>query len=424
MDASLFRPQSFAVKRDDGLGPVSIASPLAHYVWVSVAVMVAAAIVMWLVFGHYTRRERVSGMLVPHGGLVRVASRSSGTVSAVLVSEGDAVAVGQVLLRVSGERNSQALGATGAGVADSLQLQDRALSDEEKGLEEIASRQAEALRQSEALLVKQVSQFSKQLELSRQQSAGYVALLERIRPLVKKGYVSQLQIQQQEAQAIDSKSEIETLLRQKAETQRQLAEVRSQLEQIPANSESRRNEIRRQRAQLRQQNFENEAGRSSTVVATSTGVVSSLLAEAGQTISAGEPLLSIVPASSPLEAQLLVPSSAIGFVHVGTEVRLHYIAFPYQKFGIQRGRVSQVSKSALTPGEVAAIGGAGNRDGVPQYRVRVNLDRQAISAYGREERLLPGMGVEADMLLDRRTLLEWLLEPLFGARQRLDERAS
>jgi membrane fusion protein len=423
MDAPLFRPQSVAAKQDETFGPVSLASPLAHSIWVTAALLAATTIVMWLVFGHYTRRERVSGILVPHAGLVRLTARSPGAVSAVLVSEGDTVEIGQVLLRISGERSSQALGATGAGVADSLRLQDRALNAEEKGLEDLTSRQVDALRQSEVLLVQQLGQFSKQLELTHQQSSGYVALLERIRPLVKKGYVSQLQIQQQEAQAIDSKSEIETLLRQKAETARQLADVRSQLAQVPATSENRRNELRRQRAQLKQQVFENEAGRLSNVVATSTGIVSSLLAGAGQNVNVGEPLLSIVPASSPLEAQLLVPSSAVGFVHVGGSVRLHYVAFPYQKFGIQNGRVSQVSKSALSPNEVAAIGGTSSHDDNPQYRIRVALDRQTVPAYGKEERLLPGMAVEADLMLDRRTLLEWLLEPLFGARQRLDERA-
>lgn len=421
MDAPLFRPQSLARQQSSGLGPVSIASPPSHRVWVAGAVLSAAVIVLWLVFGHYTRRERAVGILVPGSGLVRLAAREAGTVTEVLVSEGDVVVAGQALLRISGEKRSQALGNTGAGVAESLAMQDAALQAEAHGVDRVTSRQGDALRQSETLLNRQLGQFARQLDLARQQSASYTAVLERIRPLVKKGYVSQLQIQQQEAQAIDAEAQTQALMRQKAETERQLSDVQSQLAQLPASSENKRSELLRQRAQLHQSMLENEAGRSNTVVASSAGTVSSLLAVPGQSVAAGEPLLALVPTSSSLEAQLLVPSSAVGFVHVGTPVRLHYVAFPYQKFGIQPGHVTRVSKSALTAGEAATLGAEGADDRQPRYRIRVALDRQTILAYGKAERLLPGMGVEAELMLDRRTLLEWILEPVFGARQRMTE---
>ncbi len=423
MDNSLFRTQSLVARQNPGLGQVSIASPLSHAVWVGGSVLVATAIVLWLVLGHYTRREHAVGILVPRAGLVHLVARENGTVSEVLVSEGDSVTPGQPLLRISGEKSSQALGNTGAGVAASLALQDAALKGEVENIDQLARQQAETLAQSQQLLKNQQAQFARQLDIARQQSESYSALLERIRPLVKKGYVSQLQVQQQEAQALDAKAQTEALLRQEVDTERQLEDVRSQLVQLPANSQNKRSELLRQRAQLQQAILENEAGRMATVNATSAGTVSSLLAVAGQSVTAGEPLLAMVPASSPLEAQLLVPSSAIGFIHVGTKVRLHYVAFPYQKFGIQGGSVTQVSKSALTPGEAAAIGGSSSDDRQARYRVRVALDQQTVLAYGKAEKLLPGMSVEADLLLDRRTLLEWLLEPLFGARKRMTEGA-
>lgn len=342
-------------------------------------------------------------------------------VTQVLVSEGESVVRGQALLRISGEKSSEALGNTGAGVSASLAMQDAALTDEARGFEDLASRQKEALRRSEVLLSQQLGQFVRQLDLARQQSTSYGDMLERIRPLAKKGYISQLQIQQQEAQTLNARAQIETLLREKSETERQLSDVRNQLVQLPISSRNQRNELSRQRAQLRQAMLENEAGRSSTLVATEAGTVTSLLAVAGQSVAAAEPLLAMMPSSSPLEAQLLVPSSAIGFVHVGTPVRLHTVAFPYQKFGIQGGRVSQVSKSALSAAETAGLGEIAAEGHQARYRIRVALDHQTILAYGKSEHLLPGMAVEADLLLDRRTLLEWLLEPLFGAKQQMKD---
>src|SRR5690606_12489641 len=87
----------------------------------------------------------------------------------------------------------------------------------------------------------------------------------------------------------------------------------------------------------------------------------------------------------------------------------------YQKFGHHRGQVARISRSALGPGEMGAlVGSAGT--GEPLYRVTVTLDRQAITAYGRPEALKPGMLVDADILGERRRLIEWVFEPLYSIR--------
>jgi membrane fusion protein len=129
-------------------------------------------------------------------------------------------------------------------------------------------------------------------------------------------------------------------------------------------------------------------------------------------VSAGQSLLSILPAGSALQAQLLVPSRAIGFIDPGSRVVLRYEAFPYQKFGQQYGRVTDVSRSALNSSEVATL--IGQQSQQPLYRVQVKLDKQFVLAYGHKEPVKPGMALQADILMDRRSLLEWVFEPLYG----------
>jgi membrane fusion protein len=53
-------------------------------------------------------------------------------------------------------------------------------------------------------------------------------------------------------------------------------------------------------------------------------------------------------------------------------------------------------------------------NGEPLYRITVALDRQSVAAYGQAQALSPGMQLEADVLLDRRRLIEWLFEPVLG----------
>ena len=141
------------------------------------------------------------------------------------------------------------------------------------------------------------------------------------------------------------------------------------------------------------------------------GVVTAVLADKGASVSPGSALASLLPAGAQLRAEHFAPSSAVGFVRPPRQVQLRYQAFPYQKFGHHVGRVLQISRSAITP----------NKEGAePVYRVLVELNAQAITAYGKAEPLRPGMLLEADILGERRRLYEWLLEPLYSLQGKMD----
>ena len=55
----------------------------------------------------------------------------------------------------------------------------------------------------------------------------------------------------------------------------------------------------------------------------------------------------------------------------------------------------------------------------PSYRVTVDLERQTVTAYGSEVPLRPEMTLKANIIVDRRSLLEWLFDPLLSARGRM-----
>lgn len=250
------------------------------------------------------------------------------------------------------------------------------------------------------------------MAIEQKQVISNQALLDRIEPLGAKGYVSQVQIQQQQAAALDAQSQFKTLQRQQLDAQQQIDAARQQLAQLPLDTAAKRNDTERQLAGITQSIAQNELQRATVLRAPRDGIISAVLPKAGQTVSAGQSLLSILPAGSTLQAQLLVPSRAIGFIDPGSKVVLRYEAFPYQKFGQQYGTVIDVSRSALTSPEITAL--LGEQSQQPLYRVQVALNRQYVLAYGHDEPIKPGMALQADILMDRRSLLEWVFEPLYG----------
>ena len=413
----LFRGEVLRAQRSQWMGAINLATPLAFMWWALLAASFAAAIVLFLIFGHYTRRTEVTGQLQPSAGMLILPAQTTGTVNRTLVHEGERVKAGQPLVEISADLVSASMGDTHAVVSAQLRAQRAQIRTTLANLQPQAKEQARDLRTRIGLLRAQVRQIGDQLTLQREQAATATGFVAKIKPVLEKGVISIAQFNAYQSQALTQQAQVKTLERQRLDADQQLSSLQAQLTQLPLNTAARANQLRGQLAQLAAQLAQSEAAGGIVLRAPRAGVISTLLVKAGQNVASGQPLLSILPHGSELEAQLLVPSNAIGFVHEGTPVVLRYQAYPYQKFGQQYGQVVQVSRSALSPAEVATL--LGRNISMPLYRVLVSLDRQTISAYGKAEALKPGMALNADLLLDRRSLWQWVFEPLYGLRQQL-----
>ncbi len=114
-----------------------------------------------------------------------------------------------------------------------------------------------------------------------------------------------------------------------------------------------------------------------------------------------------------LRAELFVPMRTMGFVEVGQPVRLHFDAFPFRRFGTYAGEVVELGEVVQRPKELSPLV---MREESP-YRVSVRLAEQEISVFGKKVPLRSGMLLEAELILERRSLLGWLLEPLHALRR-------
>jgi len=168
-------------------------------------------------------------------------------------------------------------------------------------------------------------------------------------------------------------------------------------------------ELEKGLSELRKQNLQLQSERERQVVSPVTGTVSVVYSHQGQEVIAQQSLITISPEDTMLEAQLYVPSRSIGFIEAGQEVILRIEAFPYQKFGMLNAQIKDVSASVLLPEESQAAIDIPE----PYFKVNAVLADQFILAFGKQFALRPGMQIRADVVLEKRSLLEWILEPLF-----------
>lgn len=139
------------------------------------------------------------------------------------------------------------------------------------------------------------------------------------------------------------------------------------------------------------------ARRGTVIRAPVSGVLASVLRR--------EPAAEAEPAgTSSLLAELWVDKRSLGFMRKGAVVVIRYRAFPHQRFGRYSGRVLFHSVLAISASRATRLLGR-PMDG-PRYRVRVWLDQQSSIVDGRTEPLIPGMTLDADIMLEPRHLAE------------------
>lgn len=391
---NLFRTQALEHRQRDWLGSIQLVRPVSLALLTAFVVVVAAAVAAYLVWGEYTRKARVSGYLVPDRGLIRLMAPQSATVVENHVAEGRAVHQGDVLF-VLAIGQSTSSGDAQTAIQSSLASRERSLQD--------------AVRQRGLLEQNQLAS----LELARK-------ALARLESLRNDNFVSSAQVQTKTEEILGLKAQLQALERQRGTQLREIATLEAQRRELPLKAQAARGEIDRDLAAITQLSAENEARQRLVVRAPQDGVVTAVLADTGQAVTPGVALASLLPADARLQAHLFAPSSAVGFVRAHQAVQLRYQAFPYQKFGHQAGEVIQVARSPLQAAELAGLplqGAAAS--GEPLYRITVALDQQTVAAYGQAQALSPGMQLEADVLLDRRRLIEWLFEPVLGIASRV-----
>ena len=419
---SLFRPEAIRGQQQAWLGSIQLIRPVSFALLTTLVLAVAALVALVLVEGRYTRKAHVSGFLVPDKGVLRLLPQQAGTVLERRVAEGQAVRQGDILFVLSTDRATLG-GDTQAMVQTSLAARGKSLQE--------AARQRASLQQEQRAgfdrqiddIRRELAQVDAEAELQRQRLLLAQQAQARVESLRAENFISQAQVQAKSEEVLGVRAQIQSLMRQRAAKQREMGALEAQRRELPLRAQALLGEIERELATLAQASAENEARQRIVVRAPQDGVVTAVLAELGQAVSPGAPVASLLPADARLQAQLFAPSSAVGFLRQNQQVQLRYQAFPYQKFGHHAGQVLQVSRTPLQAVDLAGLPLPESMKSTPSaeplYRITVTLDQQVVQAYGQAQPLSPGMQIDADVMLDRRRLIEWIFEPLLSVTGRI-----
>ena len=408
----LFRPAALQAREAKWLGEIVLIRPVAFSALTALAAAFAAVVVAFLIWGSYTKRSTVPGQLIPDTGLVKVYAAQPGVVRKSYVTEGKTVSGGDALFLLSSDRQSASQGATQAAISAQIESRRSSLYEELAKTRRLQADEQTALAAKISALQSELLKVTGQIEGQTDRVNIAEQIVARTEPLMQEAYLSHEQWQQKRADALDQRNRLQALERDQMALARELASQKTEFAAMPLRHQNQLAQLERLLSGTGQELTESEAKRGIVVVAPEAGTATAVTVEAGQSVDVGRPMVAIVPQGAHLQAHLLAPSKAIGFVKPGDKVLLRYQAYPYQKFGQAHGTVVFVSKTALPASELANIGNP--QSGEPLYRITVELAAQTVQAYGQAQALQAGMLLDADVLQETRHLYEWVLEPLYS----------
>lgn len=428
---ALFRPEVLVSHNSQWLGAIRLAQPLSNWLIAGLSMVVAVGLALFLVFGSINKKARVTGITTPVGGSLTIFAPNAGVLVHRFVAEGQQVVAGQPLFELSTERQN-GLGEMTALLGQQLVIRQHSLSSERQMRLVQDGEKRRALDSRLQNTGNELAEMEQEIVLAQRRQALSQQTVKKYQTLEISGFVSPTQTQQRQEELIDVSARLGALLRGRVQLHANRLSTEAEIADLAGSLATALTQLDRAEASLKQEMLENQNRKTSLITAPTTGTVTTISNEPGQAVNASQVLATLIPnsraasgASDEMEAHLYASSRTVGFVAPGQAVLIRYQAFPYQKFGLYHGIVTDVSRTPFAPSELPAnvagtilsnaqqtiLGFNGNE---ALYRVKVKLARQSVDAYGKKQTLKAGMTLEADLLQDKRKIWEWIFEPVLA----------
>jgi len=224
--------------------------------------------------------------------------------------------------------------------------------------------------------------------------------------LFAKGLLPRPQLREIERETANAASDLIELQGQIYEAEASLIESKERLNDVVAERRQRQGdrlssllielgETRQQIKAMRQRLERAE------IKANGRGVILELKAKhPGQIIAPGDPIAEIIPIEGGLIAEIRLPTSEIGHVRQGQSVRIAIDGIEPHRHGYIEGEIGTISPSTFL-----------DENGLPHYRASVDLPEDSLG----DIPLAPGMTVQAQIKTGERTIVEYLLKPVYRA---------
>lgn len=389
-----------------GVRQASLAESTPRAMWsLYLVLLIVASAIAWATLAKVDVITHATGKIVPDAREQVIASLEGGILRALHVREGQLVDAGQDLVQLDptkfaaqqneGQAKRVALMGTVARLSAEANGQALRFPPEVKLERDVVANETDAYQARRRSLDEAVAMTRRSMGLVERE-------LGNAEQMANKGLMSEVEVMHLRRQRNDLQMQIAergNRFRQDAYTE--LLKVRSDLAQLDEQQVVREDALKR-----------------TTLQSPVHGIVKNIrIGTLGGVVTAGSPILEIVPLSDQLVVDAQLKPADIGFVRVGQDVQVKLSAYDFNTYGGLQGTIEYISPDALGDDKQALTG----KDGA-YYRARIRTTSSTLHAKGGEPlQVLPGMVANVEIRTGDRTVLDFILKPMLRSREAFRE---
>ncbi|HEY7865864.1 MAG TPA: HlyD family type I secretion periplasmic adaptor subunit [Psychromonas sp.] len=440
---------------DDVYGAILTQSPSIHRLTIWSLAALFICFFVWAYFAELDRVTRGQGKVIPSTQVQVIQSLDGGILQELYVKEGMAVKKGQSLARIDDTRFRSDMAQQNREVdalrADIIRLRTELISilvadvpdwqlqikinrqrlqfpdDLNETAESLVSRQQNEYEGRLNNLENQVAIYALQIEQRQQEMLeinSKIATLETslklvnrelklTRPLALKNIVPEVELIKLQRSVNDISGELNALRLVKPKLQSSYRESilkrREAVLEYRAKARAELNKLQSDfskitEAQVSVQDKVSKALIISPVVGTIKTIHVTTL---GGVIKPGQVLLEIVPTEDKLLIEAKIIPKDIAFIHLGLPAKVKVSAYDFTRYGGLEGVVELISADTTQ-----------DEDGNSFYIIRIRTTESSMHSRDEKEMpIIPGMMTTVDVMISKRTVLEYILNPILRAQE-------
>ena len=396
-------------------------------------VALVLALIVWSVVSQVDELSRARGELRPAGNVQSLQSQEGGTILKVHVQEGDIVSAGDVVVDfivTDIEKLAVQLEVRMASLMIDREQMLSVLEDRQPDFSDFSGKYPELVANarttySERLASRNAAEAAKRIDVAQLTTTLEGARdatrligrelveaknrLDRLEAGAKKGVIPLLRVSEVRQRYIALEERLSESKSRAESTAQAIERARQELTQVKAEyNEQLSTELSKVTEQLAELEAERQAleQRQGRIQLNSTvdGIVMDLPdTTEGAVIPPGGTVARIVPIDQEVVMEVMVSPRDIGFIRVGQRATVKIDSFDSARFGAVEGRVEKIAPTSSKMPET----------GQPFYKVNVVLSTPYVGSPDR--RLIPGMTGEADIATGTKSVMQYLLKPIFLA---------
>lgn len=392
---------------------------------------------VWAWFAVVDEVTHAEGKVIPSSRVQVIQNLEGGILKEILVSEGQLVSNGQVIMRIDdtgfsssfGELQARYYSLIGEIARLKAEAEDTSLQFDAKMKKEhpgIVKDQLALFAARKSELETQISILSQQLDQRKQEKDELLGKLKQLResltitqeelditePLAEKNIVPKIELLRLRRQISDLGGQISAAELALPRVESSINEAQSRIEEkykhfksVSAGDLSQRN-VEFARIKKIILGAEDKVSRTE-IRSPVKGVVKSIKKNTiGGVVQPGEDLMEIVPLDDTLLVEARVRPSDIAFLHPDQKARVKFSAYDFSIYGGLSGKLEQIGVDTVL-----------DERGEAYYKVMIRTEKNHLTKGGETLPIIPGMVAVVDIITGQKTVLTYILKPIIKAKQ-------